>query len=1852
MQNLPWKKITLGAIAFVGVLACVLYFKNAQSLGTKTASINPAFGEYISSYTAGVVSSGSSIQIVLTQDVVDSTGLGETAVKLFSFKPSVSGKTVWLDGHTVEFRPDSRLQSGQVYETKFNLSGLMTVPSELNTFAYTFQVIPQNFELAIENIVPYVKTELQRQKIEGHLYTADFADGEAVEKTLSAEQEGKSLKITWTHAGQGRQHAFIIEDIARKAKVSSVKLTATGSGLGIDQNTDQEIEIPALGDFKVMSVKVEQSGNQHAVIQFSDPLTEKQNLAGLITISDVQSLDFEIKDNEIHVFPPVRQTGSKTISIYPGIRNILNYRMEKGISFDVVFEQVAPAVRFIGKGNILPSTDGLILPFESVNLKAVDIQVIKVFEKNVLQFLQVNSFDGNQEMRRVAKSLIKKMVSLETSGASDLSKWNRFTLDLSQYINVEPGAIYQVRIGFKRAYAVYNCPEGEADETQTTEENWDEPEEDESAWDSYEEYYYNDNYDWEQRDNPCNASYYTSNRTISRNVIASDLGIIAKRGGDGSVMVFINDLKSTRPMSGVEVGLYDFQQQLMGTAITDSDGKVTINSKQSPFAVMAKSGSQRGYLKLMDGESLSLSNFDVGGEQVDRGLKGLIYGERGVWRPGDSLYLTFLLEDKLKLLPAAHPVVLELQNPQGQIAQRLVKSSSENGFYKFATVTSLDAPTGNWTARVKVGGATFTQTVKIETIKPNRLKIKLDFGKEKITAGDNNISGTLNVNWLAGSPGRNLRAEFEVLLTKAQTKFERYPEYTFDDPAKNVDNEAKPIFEGSTDDDGNATINASLEVSGKPSGMLNAIFRGKVYEESGNFSVDRFSLPFYPYSSFTGIRLPKGDKARGMLLTDTTHIVDVVTLDADGNGVTRDKVEMSIEKLEWRWWWDNTEENVNYTTGSNTSMVASGKIKTVNGKGTWNFRIKYPAWGRYLVRAKDPVSGHSTAKIVYIDWPGWAGRAQNEGQGASMLAFSSDKPVYTINEKANLIIPGADNGRALISVESGSRVINSYWLETKKGDNKFGFDVTADMTPNVFVSVTLLQPHSQTLNDLPIRMYGIIPISVEDPKTHLEPIISMADVLEPGQEVVIKISEKSKRKMTYTVAVVDEGLLDITRFTTPDPWSRFYAREALGVKTWDIYDAVMGAFGGKIERLLAIGGDMMAKTKEDDAKANRFKPVVIFLGPFTLDGASKEHRFIMPQYIGSVKTMVVAGYEGAYGTADKATPVRKPLMVLATLPRVLGPEETLKLPVTVFSMEKNIKNVKVEIKVSGPVNLMGESSRSVVMEKEDLTTDFDLSVKSATGIAKIEVTATSGSYKSTDVIEIEIRNPNPPVSKVTDGLLEANKVWNGNVVAIGVTGTNTGILEISTLPPINLGQRLRYLMQYPYGCIEQTTSSVFPQVYLDQVKALTDEEKAMTQRNIRAGIERLKLFVTRDGGFAYWPGNSDSESWGSTYAGHFLLEAEAKGYFVPGDMIKRWKKYQRSKSAEWRKNKEAQSSELIQSYRLYTLALAGDADLASMNRLREMGNLPVVSAWMLAAAYIKAGQPEAAKTLITNLPVAVKPYQEMAYSYGSDIRDKAIILETLVLLNDRTKAFELVKDISAALSNSNDWMSTQEVAWSLKAVGMFAGNEKKGPLKFNYTYNGKMVSANTDLPFAQVNLPFDGVKGGALKIESQTQGTLFVRVITEGVPARGEEVEAGNNLGLSVTYVDADGGVVDPSSLEQGTEFIATVTILNPGIRGAYKNLALNQIFPSGWEINNIRLDEAEDMVKNDSFTYQDIRDDRVYTYFDLNAGQRKTFKVMLTATYAGSYYLPAMSAEAMYDKSIYARTKGQVVLVTKRQVQ
>lgn len=1815
---------------------------------------DPAFDNLISAYTSGEISKKSPIRVRFLDKCVETDELNNEVDNPFNFTPAIDGSAKWIDTRTIEFYPNDLLPQNTVYLAKLDLNDIIeNVPDSLRRFEFQFKTIPQGFDISIGGLNCIDETKLKWQQVIGTVTTEDYESEKNIESLITAIQDDNNLKITWNHDDNSLTHAFVIDSIARKESKSKVKLSWDGKHMGVDQTGERSIKVNALGDFNFISTYSYSNPEQFIVVEFSDPLDREQNLKGLITLQNKQ-FDFVVDGNKIKIYPKNRLTGTLDIKIAAGIKNILGYKTKKAIEDQITFTEIKPEVQMIGKGNIIPMGGQLPFAFKTVSLNAVDIRVIQIVEKNIPQFLQVNNLNGSQEMKRVGKVLINKKIKLDQT--KDLGTWCEHAVDLSSMIKPEPGAIYEVSIGFRQSYSLYGCAketdEGRIEGMAAMEEKgmlgigeeWNGPgyHSGRSNWD-----YWQYGYDYSDQNDPCTPAYYHNRRAKKRNILASSIGVLAKRGTNNELFVTVNDLNSTDPLAGAEIEIYDFQQQLMNKSRTDANGFVTLPLSKTPFLLVAKKGNERGYLRLDNGNSLSLSRFDVSGQKYHKGIKGFWYGERGVWRPGDSLFLTFILEDKLGSLPTGHPVTFEFRNPMNQLVKREVRSKALNGFYAFPVLTSEDDKTGNYSVTAKVGGATFSKSLSIETIVPNRLKIQMDFGADYMSNSQESKSTTLKSTWLHGATADNLKAEITAVLSQSSTKFKTFTDFTFDDPTGSFESEESVIFQGRLDENGEAEIDAEISTNENSPGMLMAHFKTKVFEPGGGFSVDRFSLPYHPYDTYVGLKLPKGDKSRGMLLTDTNHTVNLVTLDPDGKKAPNKKLTISLYKMSWRWWWESNNSGssyngVNYKEPLQTTSLRTGS----DGQAEWKLKVKYPDWGRYLVRVCDE-DGHCSGKIVYIDWPGWAGRAQKDNPaGAKMLTFTSDKPNYTIGEDIILNIPTGAEGRALVSIESGTQVIDAYWAEANKGTTKFKFKATRAMSPNVYVNVTYLQPHAQTKNDLPQRMYGVIPVKVEDPATHITPQLSMPEVLRPNNTSEIVVSEKNGKAMTYTLAVVDEGLLDLTRFKTPSPWNHFYQRTALGVKTWDMYDDVIGADYTQFKNLLSIGGGSGLDDGGNGAKQNRFKPMVRFMGPYFInDGETKKHKIDIPNYIGSVRTMVVAGYDGAYGHTDKTTPVKDPLMVLGTLPRVLGPNEELDFPVTVFAMEKKIKDVKVQLSVTGLIDVDDDLTKTLTFDKVgDQLVNFRIKVRPQVGQAKVKVTVIAAGEKATYETAIDIRNPNPEVTDLYEGVISNGGEWTTNFTPVGMQGTNKARLEVSSIPPLNLQKRLDYLIRYPYGCVEQTTSSVFPQLYLSSLIKLSEKDKTRIDRNIQMGISRLMNFQVANGGLAYWPGNGEVNNWGTNYAGHFLIEAKKAGYHVNDEFMNNWKTYQKNQANAW--SSSNRSEQMYQAYRLYLLSLADSPELGAMNRLRNISSRSTIVSYFLAAAYHLAGQPEIASELTSGLSFTLKEYKELSGTYGSNLRDKGILLLMLAEMNKKQKGKELIKEISDKVK-TNNWYSTQTTAYCLIGVAKFVGVAgNPGETKFRYkTGNGSWVTVNAKSAIWQTEYDINSLEEQSLEIENNNNSMIFAQLLVEGIPAEGDQSDAANNLNISVVYKDVSGAEVNPTQLEQGKDFKAFVTVSNPSNR-RYEEMVLNQVFPSGWEIHNGRMDSGSSLNNGSIPEYQDIRDDRVYTFFDLGARASKTFVIGLNASYQGKYYLPTVEAEAMYDKSIHARKHGRWITV------
>lgn len=1830
------------------ILAAVgFYFLNKVSTSSNEdyveKEVNEAFNEYISAYTSGNISISSTIQIRFTQPQIEEGKIGTTETReLFDFSPSIKGEVKWVDMYTIEFTPSEWLSPNQVYDVSFQLSDVMETKKGLEKFEFNFHTLKQDFEVTIGNLITSAEN-MKKIALSGKLITADVAAQEKIEATLSATQKGNTLEITWNHLGN-TEHEFTITNIDRKETASEVTLNWDGATIGVDKKGESTTKIPALGDFQVLNVTPQVGSEQYVLIAFSDPIDPSQDLKGLITTDKNTELKFIIENNFIQVYPSKKIIGTFELTLHPGIKNVLGYKSKKEHKYVLVFEQVKPAVRLIGSGVIVPASNGLIFPFEAVSLKAVDITITEIFENNAIQFFQHNSIDGDHELKRVARPIFRKSLVLNQNKLLNLNKWNRFSIDLFQLIQPHPGAIYQVDLGFRQSQSVYSCG-GEVAQDELTPINEDawtaESYTDYSYWDYYEGEYYED-YDWQERDNPCHSTYFRNNdKHVTRNIIASNLGIISKIGKDDQLFVAITDINTTTPIENVTVEVYDFQQQLITKGATDNSGFLTLKTNRKAFLIKASKDSDINYLKVDDGSALSLSNFNVGGTTIQKGLKGFIYGERGVWRPGDTLFMTLILEDKNQVLPNNHPVIFELRNPDGKLEHKLVKKSNVNGFYTYQPITNSEAMTGNWRVYAKIGNTSFSEGVKIETIKPNRLKIALDYGKEYLTVNDVDLNGDLEVKWLHGGVAKNLKAEFELVLTKATTTFSKYEEFTFEDQTREFTPEVFSIFEGELDSQGKAKIPASIKIEGDAPGKLNAHFKGKVYEQGGDFSINQFTIPYYPYNSFIGIRSPEGDH-RGMLLTDKDQPVDIVCLTPEGEPTGNKYVTCQVYKLDWKWWWDqSSNSSSNYIGVSYRTPIIEQQVKISNGKGTFPMKINYPEWGRYYVKVTDNQSGHSAGKIVFFDWPGWAGKAKRDlPDAASMLTFSADKEKYSVGETMKLTIPGSGEGNALVSVENGTRVLETYWMKLNKGDNQFNINITNKMTPNVYVHVTALQPHAQTINDHPIRMYGVIPIDVVDESTHLNPVITMPKKLSPNKKVPITVSEKDGKAMTFTLAVVDEGLLSLTNYKTPNPWSNFYQHEALGVNTWDIYKYVLGAYGGEIEKILSVGGDA-AIVNEEGEKAKRFKPVVRFFGPFHLDkSGKKEIEFVMPNYIGAVRTMVVAGYEGAYGAAETETPVRQELMVQGTLPRVLSPGEKLKLPVNIFAYENNIGATTIKVTTSGPVKAL-ETTKSITLTEEgDQLIYFDLEVANKIGIAKVSLEARAGNKLSTHVIDIEVRNPNPVATETFEKVLKAGESLSYTYPTLGMTGTNSYSFEAATVPPLNLSKRLDYLLRYPHGCVEQTTSAAFPQLFLGELTDLTSEMKSRVELNIKKAIDRLSSMQVSDGGFSYWPTHSYANTWGSSYAGHFLVMAKKKGYYVNTEVINTWKNYQKNTSDNWTLSPDYYNSDLQQAYRLYTLALAGSPNKGAMNRLKEKP-LNKTAQYMLAAAYALTGRDDVAKTLIASAPPTVKDYREYWFTYGSQDRDEAMLLLALNAMKDVENGMVAVKKISARLNNTR-WMSTQETAFSLLAISDFMADQPvSSTVNLDLNLNGEALSIASQYAVYKQEFHEAELTNKTIKVTNTSNGLLYINTSSQGKPLVDKKESTNEIIEMEVSYRDKAGNPIAVNQIPQNKDFIVSVTIQNGGLRGDLKEMALTTIFPSGWEIQNARMDVVAAQYQSDTPDYQDYRDDRVHTYFDIKSGASKTFTFLINASYAGEFTLPATQCEAMYDNAVQAYVKG-----------
>lgn len=1728
------------------------------------------------------------ISFTLAAGTLDSsTGDLDAVKKAVKITPSVDFDVDVVDGQTICIYPKQKLDYNTAYKVSANFGRLAGVKGKTETVE-----VKTLAPVILFDFSPLCVEGEDNYKVQVEISSSDVLDGKYLESGFSVK--GAANTMAWEHAEDGLKHTVTVSGLV--AGSSEQKAVFEYSYPKYAAEGTRKFTIPEKGKFYVLSSETRNQPFGYYVT-FSAPLADGQSFNELVQAPGKGKMTYSVNGNVLAIYPSVKADKQQYICIAKNIKSSRGATLTEDFArfFDVPSDE--PSVKFQSNGVILPSKEGMNLYFQSINYVKAEVRVKRIFENNVLQFLQSNSLtDKYCYTDNVARVVLDTTIVLGEANSEKLRNLSTYGLNIANLVNVQRGAVYRIEIRGREPLAEFGGDHWESD------------------------YYFGSYNDYEDR---------------VRNVLVSDLSVIAKGSGKGEYTFFVTDIITAAPVNGAKVKVYNSVNQLVAEGSTGSGGRFDCKiDNDTPQTAVVSRGEDKSYVSLTGGSAISLSSFDVDGTSFQQGQKGYVFGERGVWRPGDEIHLTFVSMLDEGVLPANHPVTASLISPQGQTMKTIVNNQGHHGMYAFTFQTDASSQTGNWEAVITAGGQTYRKTVKVETVKPNNIVINLSLN-DKPAVPAKNVRGDISAKWLVGNPAKGLETRVEAALSRGRTAFKGYEKYTFEDRSREFTSQEIEVFKGTTDSQGQIAFNVSLPASRKSPGMMNAVFTTRVFEKSGESSIDNCQALLSPFDTYVGISAPEKENDWGEMYVDKARPAkfSIAALDYKGGAAPSTEVEVELYKMGWSWWWSSTASLASYAKDSYNEPYKTFR-KTVSG-GAAEFTEDFTGEesGFYFIRVTDIKGGHASSKVVMV-----TSSYENSQSGASdaavKLPMTLDKEVYTVGETARLSIPSASGAKALVSVEKGERVIRSFWVDCKGDRTEIQVPVESGMTPNAFVSVTLIQPYGNSGNDAPIRMFGVERIKVEDQATHLEPVIDIAGEVRPESEVSFSVKEKNGREMSYVVALVDEGLLSLTRFKTPNPWDYFYAPEALSVRTWDLYDLVIGAYGARMEQIFAIGGDgENSDFITPNTQAERFKPVSLFLGPFTVKAKSTgKHTVQIPQYIGSVRAMVIATDGSSMGSVEKKVSVTKPVMVKAALPRVMGTDEEVTLPVTVMTTKDGIGNVNVEVSASGPLSVSGSATASTSLQQAgEKIVYFTLKAGSEEGVAKIKTVAKGAGDTSTEDLEIDVRDPNPMTANSKVMLVEGGKTVNAEFPLAGRPGTNSVSVEASAIPPVDLDYRLDYLTGYPHGCVEQTVSAVFPQLYLGSLMELDSKTSASCATNIEAAISKLNSFAIPSGGMTYWPGTasySGASDWGTIYATHFMIEAQNAGYAVPAALKKSNISYLKTVASG------ASYAAVSRAYACYVLALAGSPDRSAMNRLRsELAGKSEAVAWYLAGAYALDGKNDVARQIIPSSKEvgAGELFDRFSPTFDSEERVLATAAMVFTRLGDKTSAFKCVEKLANRLNNRDWYMSTQSTAWALNAVAAYVKANSCEPLDVSVTSGSDKITLRSSKAVAQGSLNENATGTLALQVTNSSKSPAYVVVSSRGIPEKGEEVAISNGIKMYVEYKTPDGATVNPFTLEQGTDFIVSLHVINLSQTTDYTNVAISQIFPSGWEIRIDRIDGF----------YQDIRDDRVYSYLFMKHNAHYVLDTRVTATYAGRFYLPASTAEAMYDSSISASTVG-----------
>lgn len=1355
-------------------------------------------------------------------------------------------------------------------------------------------------------------------------------------------------------------------------------------------------------------------------------------------------------------------------------------------------------------------------------------------------------------------------------------------------------------------------------------------------------------------------------------VIFTDMALATYSGSDG-LDVVVRSLKTAKTLSGVKVTLVSSNGEDLAQAVADAAGRAHFAKP-----LLAGEGTDRPRMVMAYGPQSDLAVLDLDRSPVDLSKQGVggrtdaaspiegragaealdsyVYADRGIYRPGETVHLVAMLRDRAAAAVKQRKGALVIQRPSGVEFQRVAFDQAQAGVVAKDVMIPKDAPRGRWTAKVEVDGSdqpAGAMSFQVEDFAPQRLAVDADAQAERpVTTGERRPIA-VQARFLYGAPGAGLQTQIETRIAADPNPFPKFEGYRFGDDKEPFQEVAADPISTVTDGSGRATLNLAADVAGDPSTPLKATVTTAVFEPGGRPVRESLFLKLRPRPLYLGIKVDEGQATRGAAPVS----FDLIAVNAAGQRVAASGVSWALYAERWDYDWYQQDGRWRWRRTYRDTLVERGS-GAISPAASLRYTRKLE-WGDYRLEATGPDGARAVVKFA----AGW-GAPGSAAEAPDLVRVSAGTRAYAQGDTVEVSIKGPYAGQALVAVAT-DQVIDFKSVDVPEGGARLRLKTSAAWGGGAYVLVTLIQPRDPAETPKPRRAIGLVYVPLEPKGRKLAVEIGAPAKLDAREKIKVPIKVGGLglgQRAHVTLSAVDEGILRLTKFASPDPAKWYFGKRALSVDYRDDYgrllDPNLGAPAALNYGADSIGGEGLTVTP--------IKTVALWSGVVTT-GVDGRATVELPAaaFNGELRLMAVAWTDTAVGSGAKAMTVREPVVAELNLPRFLAPGDTALATLELHNLEGKAGSYDAQVQTSGGV--LAPFKKLIALLLGQRTADHvQVHAPAIAGVSRVDLKVAGPSFATVRDYQIQTRVGWGAETRTFTEVQQPGQAFTPSPELMRGLAAGTVTMQVSYSPfrGFDPGAVAVALSAYPYGCTEQTVSAAYPMLYAAKVGA--DPKARRSTQALNQAVGRLIDRQSLDGAFGLWSvGDGQADPWVGAYTVDFLLEAKAQGAPVSDEALRRaldamWAvsrpegwvsvNYQMSYPGWWMSSEDAsrKATERMRSrasaYALYVLAKGGRGDLSRLRWWHDVqmkSEMSPTARAQVGAALAMMGDRARARSAL-RAAAATLGYRDESDHYASPLRDLAAVIAYAYEAGEPGLARALQPRLEGAVKDP-DLLNTQEQARLLQAA--YRMLQASGPVKIEAS------GPVTAQPLAGLQRWTVGRVDQA-RFVNRGQGPIFRTVTLRGQPTAAPAA-ASAGMTLSKVYWTMNGGRADLAAIAQGERIIVQVS--GGSNQGRSMLAVIDDALPAGFEIEAVL---SPDDSRNGPYRFlgdlaapsvQEARDDRYVAAVNLGGGRGFSLAYVARAVTPGSFFLPGAETRDMYRPGTFARTAPGRVTIAAR---